>query len=206
MFIEDVVTFCKDQGSWARDIILSLSEEATQTVFRNIAKFSIDLVAGLCEIQAERDSNNEVRGQVSPPVMPADLVLMRTSTFIEQVLDPHREHISQFWNVDEIDQIEKDHQELRSAFNTEAGFKEQIAAQDHETMFNVGWDALKGRFIHLQQFVAGLGSVFANTASVESDFSILKWEMDDFRMSMTSLTLEGVLQSKQRALLASLAK
>jgi hypothetical protein len=47
--------------------------------------------------------------------------------------------------------------------------------------------------------------VFANTASVESDFSVLKWEMDEFRSSMASLTLEGVLQSKQRTLLSSLA-
>ena len=127
--------------------------------------------ANECEIQAERNSNNEIREQGSPPVTPGELVLLRTSTFIEEVLDPHRVHISQFWDVDEIDQIENDHQELRSAFSTEDGFKEKIAAQYHSTMFNVGF---KGRFMYLRQFVAGLGSVFANTASVESDFSILK--------------------------------
>lgn len=47
----------------------------------------------------------------------------------------------------------------------------------------------------LRQLVAGLGSVFTNTASVESDFD-LKWEMDKFWSSMTSLTLEGILQSR----------
>ena len=127
--------------------MLSLSEQETQVVLRGIAKLSIDLVAGLCEIQAESDSNNEIREQGSPAVMPVELELLRTSTFIEEVLDPHHMHISQFWDVDEIDQIENDHQELRSAFSTEAGFKEKIAAQDHSTMFNVGWDAFKGRFM-----------------------------------------------------------
>ena len=78
--------------------------------------------------------------------MPADLIAMRTSKFIEDILDPHREHISQFWHVDEIEMIEKDHQEMRFAFNSEVGFKEKIALQDHETMLNIGWDSFKGRF------------------------------------------------------------
>jgi hypothetical protein len=45
--------------------------------------------------------------------------------------------------------------------------------------------------------------VFANTTSVESDFSILKWEMDEFRTSLMHLSLEGVFQSKQMAFLRS---
>ena len=205
VLIDDVATHCKDQGSWSRDALSALSNNEQQEALLDIAHFSLHLVAGLSEVQAERNSNNEIRELESPPVMPADLVTIRTSKFIEDLLDPHREHISQFWNVDEIDMIEKDHQALRSAFHSEVGLKEKIALHDHETMFNVGWDTFKGRFSYLRQFVAGLGSVFANTASVESDFSVLKWEMDEFRSSMASLTLEGVLQSKQRTLLSSLA-
>jgi hypothetical protein len=41
-------------------------------------------------------------------------------------------------------------------------------------------------------------NAFANTTSVESDFSILKWEKNDFRQSMMNLTLEGIFQAKQR--------
>ena len=47
-------------------------------------------------------------------------------------------------------------------------------------------------------FCGGLGSAFANTTSVESEFNILKWEKDDFRQSMMDLTLEGIFQTKQR--------
>jgi len=157
------------------------------------------------QVQAERDSNNGVREQLAPPVMPAELITMRTGAFIKNVLDPYRSHISQFWSLGEIDLIEIEHKELLVAYNSEAGFKDKIDSQDYETMFNDGWDAFKGRFLHLRQFVAGLGTVFANTASVESDFSVLKWEKDSYRKSMTSLTLEGVMQSKQRELLSSLA-
>jgi len=43
--------------------------------------------------------------------------------------------------------------------------------------------------------------VFANTTSVESDFSILKWEMDENRTCFMHLSLKGVFQAKQRALM-----
>ncbi|CAM6061348.1 unnamed protein product [Sphagnum tenellum] len=59
--------------------------------------------------------------------------------------------------------------------------------------FNTGWDDLKGRFEHLRMFCSGLANVFA----VKLDFSILKWEKDDFQQSMMNLTLEGIFQAKQ---------
>ena len=111
-----------------RDPLLSQQQRQIENVVGNLCTFlqmktdeQVDLAnkqANECEIQAERNSNNEIRQQGSPPVTPGELVLLRTSTFIEEVLDPHRVHISQFWDVDEIDQIENDHQELRSAFST----------------------------------------------------------------------------------------
>ena len=39
--------------------------------------------------------------------------------------------------------------------------------------------------------------MFANTVSVESDFSILKWEKDEYMLFLTDLSLEGVLHCKQ---------
>ena len=61
----------------------------------------------------------------------------------------------------------------------------------------MGWDDLKGRFEHLRMFCGGFTNAFASTTSVESDFSILKWEKDDFRQSMMNLILEGIFQVKQ---------
>ena len=47
--------------------------------------------------------------------------------------------------------------------------------------------------------------VFANTASVESDFSILGWKKDEYCLSLMDLSLKGIMQSKQHELLKSLA-
>ncbi len=40
-------------------------------------------------------------------------------------------------------------------------------------------------------------TVFPNMTSVESDFSIIKWEKNDSHSSLTSLSLAGIMHSKQ---------
>ena len=52
----------------------------------------------------------------------------------------------------------------------------------------------------------GIATVFPNTASMESDFSILGWERDEYRKSLTDLSLEGIMQCKQYELLSNLAR
>ena len=47
-------------------------------------------------------------------------------------------------------------------------------------------------------FCNELANAFANTISAELDFSILKWDKDNFRQSMMNLALEGIFQAKQR--------
>jgi hypothetical protein len=49
-----------------------------------------------------------------------------------------------------------------------------------------------------------LAIVFPSTTSIESDFSILKWEMDANRTGLMHLSLEGIFQAKQRAILQAL--
>jgi hypothetical protein len=47
----------------------------------------------------------------------------------------------------------------------------------------------------LHAFVGGLVTMFANTTSVEFEFSILKWEMDENQTSLMHLSLEGIFQA-----------
>jgi len=48
--------------------------------------------------------------------------------------------------------------------------------------------------------------VFPNTTTIESDFSILGWEKDEYRKSLTDLSLDSIIQCKQFELLPSLTK
>jgi hypothetical protein len=46
----------------------------------------------------------------------------------------------------------------------------------------------------LRQFCGGLATVFPGTATVESNFGMLKWEYVKFRLNLSELSLEGILQ------------
>ena len=42
-----------------------------------------------------------------------------------------------------------------------------------------------------------MATAFPGTSTVESDFSTVKWEKDDYRVALTDFSLEGVMHSKQ---------
>ena len=47
---------------------------------------------------------------------------------------------------------------------------------------------------------------FFGTSSVESDFSIIRWEKDDNRSGLTDFSLKGILQAKQAQRLQNVYK
>ena len=65
------------------------------------------------------------------------------------------------------------------------------AIDQHEirTFFNDAWDVAPGCFKSLRSLCRGLASAFANTTTVESDFSILEWEMNPNRTCLMHLSL-----------------
>jgi hypothetical protein len=65
------------------------------------------------------------------------------------------------------------------------------------TSFDEGWKLTQDRFCSLREFCGGLAIAFPGTSTVESDFSIVKWEKDVGRASLTDFSLEGILHAKQ---------
>jgi hypothetical protein len=61
-----------------------------------LAQYAMFIVTGLDNIRAERDKNNEPLEQDALPLMLNQIVKLRTGDFIEQVLDPYRNHLSKF--------------------------------------------------------------------------------------------------------------
>jgi hypothetical protein len=52
-------------------------------------------------------------------------------------------------------------------------------------------------FTSLRDFAGGLATVSPSTATVESEFSLMKWEKNKFRIAQTDCSLEGILHYKQ---------
>ncbi len=113
--------------------------------------------------------------------------------------------MSKFWPIEKIDLIKDEHHHLLKVYNSDLILKVAINKQDHWASFNLGWDVLlTNRFDSLRAFVGDLAIVFANTTLVDSDISILKWEMDENWTSLMHLSLEGIFQVKQRSMLHAL--
>ena len=123
---------------------------------------------------------------------------MHPRDFIARVLDPHRAQLRKFWSPDDIENVERDQNALFKDYKNEldTSVRDNVNQHDQKTMFSDAWDSMKGRYNSLRYFSSGLAISFANTTSVESDFSILKWSKDAHRRSLTNLALDGVFASK----------
>jgi hypothetical protein len=79
----------------------------------------------------------------------------------------------------------------------EESHAQMLEKQSDLVTFREGWEPFGQHFPKLCQFCAGIATVFPGTSTVESDFSVLNWEYDDFRSSLTDFSLEGVMPCKQ---------
>jgi hypothetical protein len=90
--------------------------------------------------------NNEVAMTEVPSVMPAQLVHLRPRDFIRNILDPRRTHLSRFWSLGKIEDVERDHMKLVKDYEVKIELKQNVDAQDHTTMFNCAWDSMRGKY------------------------------------------------------------
>ncbi|KAG9402273.1 hypothetical protein AC1031_006901 [Aphanomyces cochlioides] len=200
VLISDVMLHLEDQRLAAQTMVQSLSNDDQTTALVEIAKYFMLIINGVEAIEAERDGANQPARVLAPPVLPSSIAKMRISVFIREVLNPYRDRLHQFWSPAKIEQIEEEHKQLFTAYRDDTNFRAKLDKHTHTTGFNAGWSAIDNngrKFATICSFMANLAVVFANTASVEGDFSILKGEKDEFRTSLGHLALEGIFQAKQ---------
>lgn len=189
-----------DRGLFIRRKYDALNEIDKERVGRAVARLILFIVDGLIRIQSERDSQNHSADDM-PPILPHELVKLSTGQFGITILE---RHLQLSWSAGRIAQIERDHQALIIAHHNDPFLQSAFHTCNEYTTFEKGWAMVDGKFLALRDFCGGIATVFANTASVESDFSILGWEKDEYRTSLTDLSLEGIMQAKQHELLKSL--
>ncbi|CAK9880802.1 unnamed protein product [Sphagnum jensenii] len=86
-------------------------------VMETIAQFAISLSNGIIKVEAECDPANNAPNNVAPLVMSMDLVKMRSSTFISEVIKPRKAQLqATAWTDDHINAIENDHRKLLTSY------------------------------------------------------------------------------------------
>ncbi|GMH34121.1 hypothetical protein BSKO_01955 [Bryopsis sp. KO-2023] len=184
-----------EEAGGVLNIIQEVPEVEMNEIYRDYAWVHSSLVGGIAAIVAERDSDNRPDHSELPPVLPHQLVVLRGRD-ISAIVSGQRERLLTSWTLEDIDYIEQDHSDLLEEYKNDTVFKSAI----ERTSFKTAWSCVpSGKFTNLRRFVGGLATVFPTTSSVESDFSIVKWEKNVTRQSLTDFSLEGVLQSKQYA-------
>ena len=197
--------FLENLGMHCRHTLEILSFELLHKVLQSVAKLAISIVEGIVDIQAERDATNSAANEL-PSILPHQLVKISTADYGHSVVDKHLQQLRHSWTNEAISQIEIQHRQLCNAYRNEIALKAALDsyAKTYIQSFEKAWDMLQGRYDFLRDFCGGIATVFPNTASVESDFSILGYEKDAHRLSITDLSLEGVMQCKQYEFLKSL--
>jgi hypothetical protein len=134
----ELVFHIKDQGSFPKSCYERLDAPAQKEVMSQLAQYAMFIVIGLSNIRTEHDENNEPFEQDAPPVMLNQIVKLRHGDFIEQVLDPYRDHFSKFWCEESIDQVEEGHRYLLKMYNEDMVLHVALDKHDVQTTFNDG--------------------------------------------------------------------
>jgi hypothetical protein len=107
-----------------------------------------------------------------------------------------------FSDDDIVDLIADEQKALILQYRTDDSLKLAIDSSPDQrsgnTSFAEAWSVLgDDGYQNLNAFCGGLATLFPGTCSVESDFSVLRWEKDSFRKSLSDFGLEAILQAKQ---------
>ena len=187
---ESVTGFLDDQGMVTHELMNSLPNDVRVAVIAEVGELIVGILDGISRICTTRDSENKPIEEQFPSLMPAFLAKVRGRDFLPLV-QRYRDRFAGTLNQITLEQIQ-----LFKSYQTESAL--QIALdQLNDSSFEKNWAVVKGRFPALRSFAGALYTVFPNTSSVESDFSVLGWEKDEHRESLSNLSLEGILQAKQ---------
>lgn len=190
-----VSQFIRGQGSFASLEFQELSAADRHALVDSVGKLVVDLLQGIHSIEPERDGSNQPLSSL-PPCLPNVFAKMRPLEFVDIVVK-FRPRLQKLFDDQHIDEVETEHRNLHIKYNREETFRRVLDSLDDSLGFSEAWSPLRAEFPKLCSFAGGIATVYPGTTRVESDFSIMGWEKDEFRASLLDVSLEGIMQSKQ---------
>jgi len=201
----DVEEFAKTRTMWTSDLYDNLSEEEKVQVVQDVANLYLIPGVEFDKMVAERDAEgNGINPSHStlPHILPESVVRFKDAKFIK-LFNSHKEQIRSFYGDNEVDgdsALYKLFKDFKRTYKNDDVVRRRVQANrssEKTLTFNEAWDGLPAIFLPLRNFFAGFATVFPNTATIESDFSILSYEKGDYRQSLTDISIGGIMHSKQ---------
>jgi hypothetical protein len=150
-------------------------------------------------ISPERDSENNAVEEELPGVLPQEIVEQLPRT-VNALIRKHRSRLLTTHTQEEIGRIEDEFLQLKRMYRRDAVVTEAIDGIQGDGKvweFEKCWECIATRVPLLYEFFGGLATIFPGTATVEADFSDLKWTKNEFSTSMSDFSLEAKLHARQ---------
>jgi hypothetical protein len=186
----------EDLGMFVKDCLSAMDSGHRETLLRLSASAILELVDGIIAVVAERTEDNEAYINAALDVLPHQLVRILPRDFCVY-LQRHRECLDYTFNNEEIENIGRQHKALCDSYRRQRDVKSSIDSFDDSATYRDAWIGLHNMYPLLEKFVGGLATFFPGTSTVESNFSVVKYEKNKNRMSLTNASLEGILHVKQ---------
>jgi hypothetical protein len=165
-------------------------------MLRSICKLFVELVHGLFVLCPERDICNSSLCRTPPPIMPYAVVKIGSFHLSKLVIE-QKERLHASFNESKMREIEIQYSEFETRYYRDKSFKQIVDNTEDTKSFHEAWGLFYKDYPSLVSFFGGLATLFPGTSTVESDFSTIGWERDVYRSSLASISVEGILHSKQ---------
>jgi hypothetical protein len=185
------------QELWDGDGQSAVTSEVKNGIYESLSHAFIDLHIDIGLISASRDSQNEALYAEEQVIVPVELVNVTEHQFSE-LLRGHKGRMEAIgWDISAREKIFAEFKTLRGHRN-DAAFQEYVTRSSTTKFdFDELWDNLPWPLDDLRHFCATIATVFPNTASVESDFSVIGYEKNPYRSRLSDFSLESILHAKQ---------
>jgi hypothetical protein len=152
------------------------------------------------------DSENHAVEEELPGVLPQEIVEQLPRT-VNALIQKHRSRLLTTHTQEEIGCIKDEFLQLKRMYRQERAVTEAIdKIQDDGKVwkFEKCWECIAARVPLIYEFFGGLATIFPGTATVEADFSELKWTKDEHSTSLSDFSPEAKLHSRQYYIIQSL--
>ena len=125
---------------------------------------------------------------------------MKTLDFIKMINNQRIRFLKTYAISTIIDIVDNEMQQMKTLIANSVEVKNKLTRVEHDS-YEEAWKPISELYKNVKEFTAGLSCIFPGTAAVESDFSIIGYEKNDYRSNLTDFSLEGILHCKQFNLL-----
>ena len=200
--VDEVIAHVVDQGSFPLQCYERMDSIGKKYVVKEIAMYAMKLIAVLNGVKGEISNTNQILQHVASPMLPTQLVKLHHNTFLREVLETccwsHAVSTSPSFGQTRRSTISRRTTKIRASSTARM---QSCTSPLTNTMFNGAWEVAPRQSQALRSFCNGLATVPTNLTIIESNFFILKWEMDENCTTLMHLSLEGIFQARQHSML-----